>query len=107
MAEIFGFDAYAPKEIADKVEAVGVAKTRLPLVSQFALGLLAGGFNGLGALFYPGHQRCRIKLRFQPLEQTGVLQRRNCCRTGRSSIWPISPALSDWCCWFISRTTGR
>jgi len=76
MAEIFGFDAYAPKEIADKVEAVGVAKTRLPLVSQFALGLLAGGFNGLGALFYPGHQRCRIKLRFQPLaRRTDVFPR--------------------------------
>ena len=35
-----------------KVEAVGVAKTRLPFVSQFALGVLAGGFIGLGALYF-------------------------------------------------------
>jgi formate/nitrite transporter len=52
MAEIFGFDAYAPKEIAEKVESVGVAKARLPLVSQIALGVLAGGFIGLGALYF-------------------------------------------------------
>ena len=52
MAEIFGFDAFAPKEIADKVATVGVAKARLPLVSQLALGVLAGGFIGLGALYF-------------------------------------------------------
>lgn len=52
MAEIFGFDAYAPKEIAERVETIGVAKARLPLVSQIALGVLAGGFIGLGALYF-------------------------------------------------------
>jgi len=52
MSEIFGFDAYAPKEIAEKVEAIGVAKARLPLVPQITLGLLAGGFIGLGALYF-------------------------------------------------------
>jgi len=52
MAEIFGFDAYAPTEIAQKVEAIGVAKARLPLRSQLALGVLAGGFIGLGALYF-------------------------------------------------------
>jgi formate/nitrite transporter len=51
MTEIFGFDAYAPKEIAERVETIGVAKARLPLVSQIALGVLAGGFIGLGALY--------------------------------------------------------
>src|SRR5512132_3300576 len=51
MTEIFGFDAYAPKEIAERVETIGVAKARLPLVSQIALGGLAGGFIGLGALY--------------------------------------------------------
>ncbi|HET7008317.1 MAG TPA: formate/nitrite transporter family protein [Candidatus Binatia bacterium] len=51
MTEIFGFDAYAPKEIAERVETVGVAKARLPLLSQIALGVLAGGFIGLGALY--------------------------------------------------------
>jgi formate/nitrite transporter FocA (FNT family) len=52
MSEIFGFEAYAPKEIAARVEATGVTKTRLPLVSQLTLGILAGGFIGLGALYY-------------------------------------------------------
>ena len=52
MAEIFGFDAYAPKEIAERVASVGVAKARLPLLSQLALGVLAGGFIGLGALYF-------------------------------------------------------
>jgi formate/nitrite transporter len=51
MTEIFGFDAYAPKEIAERVETIGVAKARLPVVSQIALGSLAGGFIGLGALY--------------------------------------------------------
>lgn len=50
--EIFGFDAYSPKEIAEQVENVGVTKARLPLLTQIALGVLAGGFIGLGALFF-------------------------------------------------------
>jgi len=52
MPEIFGFDAYAPKEIAERVETVGVVKARLPLIAQIALGVLAGGFIGLGALYF-------------------------------------------------------
>jgi formate/nitrite transporter len=52
MSEEFKFDAYSPKEIADRVESVGVAKARLPLLSQFVLGILAGGFIGLGGLFF-------------------------------------------------------
>jgi formate/nitrite transporter len=52
MPEIFGFDCYSPKEIAERVENVGVAKANLPLVSQGALGMLAGGFIGLGAMFF-------------------------------------------------------
>ncbi len=51
MPEIFGSDCYSPKEIAEHVETVGVAKANLPLVSMTALGMLAGGFIGLGALF--------------------------------------------------------
>jgi formate/nitrite transporter len=51
MAEIFGFDAYSPNEIAERVQSVGVAKARLPLMSQVTLGVLAGGFIGLGALY--------------------------------------------------------
>lgn len=52
MAEVFGFDCYAPKEIAERVENVGVTKANLPRASQFALGVLAGGFIGLGAMCF-------------------------------------------------------
>lgn len=51
MPEIFGFDCYSPRVIAERVETVGVAKANLPLVSIVALGVLAGGFIGLGAMF--------------------------------------------------------
>lgn len=51
MAEVFGFECYSPREIAERVETVGVAKANLPFVSMVALGVLAGGFIGLGALF--------------------------------------------------------
>ncbi|MFA6546131.1 MAG: formate/nitrite transporter family protein [Limisphaerales bacterium] len=51
MPEVFGFDCYSPKEIAERVENVGVTKANLPLLSMTALGVLAGGFIGLGALY--------------------------------------------------------
>ena len=47
----FGFDAFSPREIAQRVSALGVAKARLPFTSLVMLGLLAGAFIGLGALF--------------------------------------------------------
>src|SRR5690349_7479389 len=52
MTEVFGLDCYSPKEIAEKVENVGVTKANLPLVSMAALGVLAGGFIALGALYF-------------------------------------------------------
>jgi formate/nitrite transporter len=52
MPEIYGSDAYSPKEIADRVESVGVRKANLALVPMTALGVLAGGFIGLGALYF-------------------------------------------------------
>ncbi|MFM8470639.1 MAG: formate/nitrite transporter family protein [Limisphaerales bacterium] len=52
MPEVFGFDCYSPKEIAERVENVGVTKANLPLLSMTALGVLAGGFIGLGALYF-------------------------------------------------------
>ena len=52
MSEIFGFDVFSPKEIAEKVEKIGVAKARLPLLSMLMLGVLAGAFIGLGALYF-------------------------------------------------------
>lgn len=45
------FDAFSPREIAQRLSALGVAKTRLPLVSLVMLGMLAGAFIGLGAMF--------------------------------------------------------
>lgn len=52
MTEILGSDAFSPAEIAEKVEAVGVAKARLPTLATLMLGVVAGGFIGLGALYY-------------------------------------------------------
>ena len=46
------FDAYAPKEIASRVETIGVAKARMPLLSVLMLSALAGAFIGLGALYF-------------------------------------------------------
>ena len=51
MPELFGFDCYSPREIAERVETVGVAKARLPLPAMFMLGVLAGAFIGLGGLY--------------------------------------------------------
>jgi formate transporter len=52
MSEIYGFDAYSPKEIAKRVEAVGVAKTKTSFLSLVMLAGLAGAFIGLGALYF-------------------------------------------------------
>lgn len=52
MSEIFGFDAFSPKEIAARVETVGMAKARLPLIPMLMLSVLAGAFIGLGALYF-------------------------------------------------------
>jgi formate/nitrite transporter len=46
-----GFDCYSPKEIAERVKTVCIAKTRTPLLSLVLLGILAGSFIGLGSLF--------------------------------------------------------
>jgi formate/nitrite transporter len=45
------FDAYSPREIAERVEQAGVQKTVTPLLSLAMLGVLAGAFIGLGSLF--------------------------------------------------------
>lgn len=52
MQEIYGFDAFSPKEIAERVEKLAVDKARLPILSMIMLGILAGAFIGLGAMFY-------------------------------------------------------
>jgi formate/nitrite transporter len=45
------FDAYAPRQIAERLEALCVAKASTPLLSLIMLGVLAGAFIGLGALY--------------------------------------------------------
>ena len=50
MSELFGFDAFSPAQIAERIETVGVAKARLPALSTLVLGVMAGGFIGFGAL---------------------------------------------------------
>ena len=49
---MFGSDAYAPREIAQRVQEAGVAKAHLPLLSVWMLGMLAGAFIGLGSLYF-------------------------------------------------------
>jgi len=44
-------DPYAPAEIAQQVERLGVTKAGLPFFQTFVLGLLAGAFIALGAMF--------------------------------------------------------
>ena len=52
MSDVFGSDAYSPREIAERVENVGVVKATLRLLSMAVLGILAGAFIGLGAAYY-------------------------------------------------------
>lgn len=43
-------DAYTPAEMAYRVETVGVAKARMPLVQMVGLGIMAGAFIAFGAM---------------------------------------------------------
>lgn len=45
-------DAYAPAEIAQRIENVGVAKAGLSTLRTLTLGVLAGAFIALGAAFF-------------------------------------------------------
>ncbi|MBZ0216370.1 MAG: formate/nitrite transporter family protein [Fimbriimonadaceae bacterium] len=47
-----GLDAYKPAQIADLVDAAGVAKVRLPVLRLIVLAVLAGAFIGFGAVAY-------------------------------------------------------
>ncbi|MEQ9643345.1 MAG: formate/nitrite transporter family protein [Alphaproteobacteria bacterium] len=49
---MFELDAYSPAQIAERVETIGVAKTRLGTRQTLMLAVLAGAFIALGALFY-------------------------------------------------------
>ncbi|OGA38613.1 MAG: formate transporter FocA, partial [Betaproteobacteria bacterium RIFCSPLOWO2_12_FULL_68_19] len=52
MVPNLGFDAYSPREIAERVQGLCVAKSETPLLSLAMLGMLAGAFIGLGSMFY-------------------------------------------------------
>src|SRR5215831_2854118 len=45
-------DAYAPREIAHRIETLGVTKARSDAMSVLLLAILAGAFIALGALFF-------------------------------------------------------
>ena len=45
-------DAYTPREIAHKIETLGVTKSRSDTLSLLVLAVLAGAFIALGALFF-------------------------------------------------------
>jgi len=51
MSMFLSFDAYTPREIAQRVQDVCMLKARLPFLQLVMLGILAGAFIGLGALF--------------------------------------------------------
>ena len=53
-------DAYAPAQIAMRVREVGVTKAAMPVLTMFALAVLAGAFIALGALFYTVTMTTRI-----------------------------------------------
>ncbi|MCL5962314.1 MAG: formate/nitrite transporter family protein [Chloroflexi bacterium] len=44
-------DPYAPHEMADRAQTVGIAKANLDFLSTFSLAILAGAFIGLGTEF--------------------------------------------------------
>jgi formate/nitrite transporter len=48
---VFEIDAYSPRQVAQQVQAVGVVKARLPPLAMLMLGISAGGFIALGALY--------------------------------------------------------
>ena len=49
---IFLPDAYAPAQIAMRVREVGETKATMPVLTMFALAILAGAFIALGSLFF-------------------------------------------------------
>ena len=52
MGALDNIDAYAPREIAKRVEPAGIAKANLPTLQTLMIGLLAGAFIAFGAILY-------------------------------------------------------
>lgn len=62
--DIFGFDAFSPPQIVEKVGTVGIAKTRLPLLALFMLGMCGLRLHRVGrALLRAYHSRSGIAVR--------------------------------------------
>lgn len=51
MAREISIDALLPQEMATKAEYLGQRKAEMPILTMFALAILAGAFIGLGAMF--------------------------------------------------------
>jgi len=51
MTDQISFDAILPPGMAAKGEDLGVKKAKLPFINMFVLGILAGAFIGIGAIF--------------------------------------------------------
>ncbi len=47
----FGFDAYEPDQVAERVLEIGVKKNLFPAYKTFLLGLMGGGFISFGAMY--------------------------------------------------------
>lgn len=47
-----GFNSYSPKQISTRVEETGSSKASLAILPLISLSVLAGGFIGLGCVFY-------------------------------------------------------
>lgn len=54
MSELYGSDAYAPSEVAQRIEAVGVTKARLAIPPLFMLGMLAAPSSAWAAACWWG-----------------------------------------------------
>jgi len=52
MSELLGSDANAPREVARRIETVGVAKVQMAALPLVMLGVLAGAFIALGAFAF-------------------------------------------------------
>jgi formate/nitrite transporter len=52
LPETVGIDAYAPRQIAERVESAGVGKVRLPALQTVTQATLAGAFIAIGAMYY-------------------------------------------------------
>ena len=49
---VFGFDAFSPAQVAERIETLGVAKARMPLMTMGLLAMLAGAYIGFGSLLF-------------------------------------------------------